>query len=315
MKPTMPVIVLSRELPAMFTGALAQLGEVRVLDADDLAGTLADASVYLTTGVDPVPDTLITAFPDSLKLIANIGVGTDGIDFGAAARRGIVVSNTPVVTDDTADLTMALILAATRRLSASERALRDGDWARGAGVLGTRVTGKTLGIVGFGAIGQAVARRAAGFELSIVYHGPNPKPEAAQAIGARFSPSLEALLAEADIVSLNCPLTPSTRHLMNAASLASMKPGAHLINTGRGPLVDEAALVDALRSGHLGGAGLDVFEFEPQVTAALLDFDNVSLTPHIGSATQECRTDMAMRAYANVQQFLAEGTVLDPVGG
>jgi glyoxylate reductase len=306
-----PVVALSRALPPLFTDALEQLAEVRVtgVEAPDVA--FAGASVYLATGIDPVPAELIDRFPDTLGLIANIATGTDNIDIAAASARGIAVSNTPVVAEDTADLTFALILAACRRLSSCERQLRTGNWDAGATQMGVRVHGKTLGIVGLGAIGQAVARRAAGFGMTLLYHGPRPKPEAAQTLGARYCEDLGELLAGADVVSLNCPLTADNRHLMNADTLAQMKPGAILVNTGRGPLVDEQALVDALQSGHLGGAGLDVFEFEPQVNAGLLELDNVTLLPHIGSATPDCRRDMALRAIDNIRQFLDQGQPLD----
>jgi glyoxylate reductase len=307
-----PVIVLSRELPGLFTEALEAFAEVRVAGPRPGADVFSGASVFLATGVDPVPAAMIAQFPDSVGLVANIATGTDNIDLSAATTRGIAVSNTPVVAEDTADLTFALLLATCRKLGHCERMLRAGRWDVGASQLGVRVHGKTLGIVGFGAIGQAVARRAAGFGMRILYHGPHRKAEAEAALGADYRPALEDLLAEADVVSLNCPLTDSNHHLIDAATLAQMKRGAVLINTGRGPLVDEQALVDALASGHLGGAGLDVFEFEPQVNERLLDFDNVTLLPHIGSATLECRTDMAGRALANIRQFLAEGSPLDP---
>jgi glyoxylate reductase len=306
-----PVILLSRQLPEMFTAALGQVGEVRVSTEQPDDALLEGATVYLATGVDSVPADLIQRFPPELGLIANIATGIDNIDLEAAAARGIAVSNTPVVTEDTADLTMALMLATCRRLSFCERALRMGQWELGAGQLGTRVHGKTLGIVGMGAIGQAVAKRAAAFDMNILYHGPNPKPNAETDLCVQYRKTLPELLAESDIVSLNCPLNVASRHLLDAQALGQMKPGAILINTGRGPLVDEKALVEALASGHLGGAGLDVFEFEPEVTPRLLDFDNVTLLPHIGSATGECRTDMAMRAFANIRQFLAEGSPID----
>ncbi|RLQ22271.1 D-glycerate dehydrogenase [Seongchinamella sediminis] len=302
-----PIIVLSRELPPMFTEALAGFAEVRVGGTDPAAEVLEGAAVYLATGVDPVPEQLIQRFPDSLGLIANIATGTDNIDLAAATSRGIAVSNTPVVTEDTADLTFALLLATCRRLSYCERRLRADEWAQGAGHMGLRVHGKTLGIIGLGEIGQAVARRAQGFNMNILYHGPRRKAEAEAALGAEYCAELADLLARADIVSLNCPLTEDNRHLVNSEALAQMKPGAVLINTGRGPLVDEQALVDALAGGQLGGAGLDVFEFEPQVHQDLLSFDNVTLLPHIGSATGECRADMARRALANIQQFLSAG--------
>ena len=310
-----PVLVLARSLPEPLLQALGELGHTRLLTADP--DSLAGAKVLVATAVDPVPQALIERFPASLQLIAILGVGTDGVDLAAAARRGIAVSNTPVVTEDTADLTMALLLASCRRLSACERLLRQGDWAAGASQLGRRVHGKTLGIIGFGAIGQAVARRARGFGMSIVYHGPRRKAEAEAELQARYRSDLAELLAEADVVSLNCPLTPATRHLLNRDSLARTKPGAILINTGRGPLIDEAALVEALASGHLGGAGLDVFEFEPDISPALREFENVTLLPHIGSATAECRLDIAMRAIGNIKAFLQHGNPVDrclPVG-
>jgi glyoxylate reductase len=307
-----PVILLSRTLPEMFTAALGRVGEVRVVGDCSDASQLEGGTIYLAAGVDPVPAEVIGRLPPGLGLIANIATGTDNIDLAAAAERGIAVSNTPVVTEDTADLAMALMLATCRNLGACERALRAGDWEGGASRLGTRIHGKTLGIVGMGAIGQALARRAGPFNMTLLYHGPNPKPEAEQALGISYRERLEDLLGEADIVSLNCPLTEDSHHLLNATTLAQMKPGAILINTGRGPLVDEAALVAALESGHLGAAGLDVFEFEPKVTPRLLELENVTLLPHIGSGTVECRTDMAMRAFANIQHFLEHGKPLDP---
>lgn len=306
-----PVIVTSRELPPMFTEALSQLAEVRPGSPDADADLLAGADVYLATGVDAVPADLINRFPDSLGLIANIGTGIDNIDLAAASARGIAVSNTPVVAEDTADLTFALILATCRRLGSCERYLRAGDWDAGAAQLGVRVHGRTLGIVGLGAIGQAVARRAAGFGMTLLYHGPRRKHQAETALGVRYCEDLGELLAASDVVSLNCPLTDDNRHLMNAGTLAQMKPGAILVNTGRGPLVHEQALVDALESGHLGGAGLDVFEFEPQIHAGLVERDNVTLLPHIGSATGECRMDLALRALENIRQFLDRGQPLD----
>jgi len=305
------VIVLARQLPEIFTGALAQLGELRVAGTGHDDSVFDGASVYLATGVDPVPAALMERFPPGLGLIANIATGTDNIDLEAAAARGLYVSNTPVVAEDTADLAMGLILSTCRLLSFCERALRAGDWGAGFGRMGARVHGKTLGIVGMGAIGRALARRAAAFDMSILYHAPNRKPEAEESLGVRYRPMLKELLEESDIVSLNCPLTPDSHHLMNGETLNQMRRGACLINTGRGPLVDEKALVQALESGHLGGAGLDVYEFEPQVAPQLLAFDNVTLLPHIGGATAECRQDMALRALANIRQYLAGGKPID----
>lgn len=308
---TDPILVTARPLPPAMMDALARLGEVRVFDADNAATSLDGAVAWIGTAMDPAPADLIASFPASLGLIANIGVGIDNVDLAAAAAAGIQVSNTPVVTEDTADLTMALVLATLRRLGECERALREGDWTRGAAMLGRRVHGTTLGIVGFGAIGQAVARRARGFDMQLIYHGPRRKPDAEADTGAAYCETLEELLEQADVVSLTCPLSDATRHIINANSLAHMKSGAILINTGRGPLVHEEALVDALQTGRIGGAGLDVFEFEPQVTPALTSLDNVVLLPHIGSATGECRADMASRMLANLQAFLDSGQVLD----
>lgn len=306
------IVVTTALLPAAFTDSLKQLGEVRL--AHDYQGELwADATIALTTVMDSMHGEQIAALPDSVKLIANIGVGTDNIDLDAAKARGIQVSNTPVVTEDTADLTMALLLDTCRRVSAGERYVRADQWLQAQGKLGIRVHGKKLGIVGFGDIGQALARRAAGFNMEIIYWGPRRKPEAEQALGASYCETLEELLASVDIVSLNCPLTPATHHLLDAAMLAKLQPHAVLINTGRGPLIDEAALIAALQAGQLAAAGLDVFEHEPEVPAALKAMDNVVVTPHIGSATAECRGDMVRRAAANMMAFVQNGELLDRV--
>lgn len=306
-----PLILLSRELPPLFTDALRSFAELRVLSAASDNSALEGASVFLAAGIDAVPAALIQRFPPSLGLIANIATGTDNIDLKAATQRGIAVSNTPVVAEDTADLTLALLLATCRRLSYCENRLRAGEWDVGAWTMGVRVHGKTLGIVGLGAIGEAVARRASGFGLRILYYGPRRKPEKEMALDVSYREDLNELLAESDIVSLNCPLTEENHHMINADRLATMRAGAVLINTGRGALVDEDALADALISGHLGGAGLDVFEFEPQVNPRLLGLNNVTLLPHIGSATTECRGDMARRALMNIQQYLSDGSPLD----
>lgn len=270
---------------------------------------------YLCTAVDPVDKDLIARMPENVGLIANLGVGYDNIDLGAAAARGLKVSNTPVVTEDTADLAFALIMAACRRVGEGERFLRAGNWSADAPPppVGVRVHGATLGIVGFGAIGQAVARRASGFGMRLVYHNRSQKPEAAEALGAEYCESLGDLLACSDIVSIHAPLTKETHGLFDAEALAACKPGAVLVNTARGPLVDEAALIAALESRHLAAAGLDVFAEEPNVPVALRSMEQVVLTPHIGSATAQCRTDMVQRGIANIVRFLETGAVIDPV--
>lgn len=304
------IAVLSPHLPPSFLQLLQDLGDVRQFghyEGDLYAGT----QILVATAVDRIDAEQIAGLPDSVQLIANIGVGVDNIDLDAAASRGIQVSNTPVVTEDTADLAMSLLLASCRRVPAAERVLRKGQWLE-AGT-GMRVHGKTLGIIGFGAIGQAVAKRALGFDMQVCYWGPNRKVALEEQHQVQWCETLADLLAASDIVSLHCPLTEQTRHLINAQTLQQFKPGAVLINTGRGALVHEAALLDALQAGVLAAAGLDVFEFEPEVTPGLLALDNVVLTPHIGSATNECRIDMALRVYSNLQQFLAEGEPLDRV--
>ena len=275
----------------------------------------AGTRVHCTTSLDPLDARAIAEMPDSITLIANIGVGVDNIDLGAAKRRGIIVSNTPVVTEDTADLAFALILAASRRIGESERFLRAGSWTA-AGVappLGGRVHGKTFGLVGFGAIAQAVARRARGFDMPVRYWNRTRRPEAEAALGAEYETDLKALFANSDIISVHTALTPDTHNLIGAEILASARPGTVLVNTARGGIVDEAALCDALEQGQIGAAGLDVFDGEPSIDPRLLAREDVVLTPHIGSATAECRTDMARRLLANVVSFLETGSVLDPV--
>ncbi|TCK09082.1 2-hydroxyacid dehydrogenase [Marinobacterium mangrovicola] len=304
-----PTLLVTRPLPQPMVDALGQFGEVQIVDLT--ADTIPAGDIIVTTPLDPIKGEVLAKLPKSVRLIANIGIGVDHVDLSAARELGIAVSNTPVVTEDTADLAMALLLATCRKLSASERYLRADDWVSGMGQTGIRVHGKTLGIIGMGAIGQALARRAQGFGMEIIYTNRSPNPDAEAALGARFCETKEQLLAEADIVSLNCDLNPNTRHIIDAEALSQMKPGAVLINAGRGPLVDEAALIKALESGHLGGAGLDVYEFEPQVSPGLTAFDNVTLLAHIGSATQECRADMARRVCVNIAAFIQQGAPQD----
>lgn len=272
-----------------------------------------DARAVLSTAVDPLDAAVIAALPATVGLIANFGVGTDNIDLAAAAARGIKVSNTPVVTEDTADLAFALILAAMRRIGAADRFARSGAWEAG-GVLpvGLRVHGARLGLVGFGEIGQAVARRAAGFAMQVSYWSRSPRPKA-EALGAQHVRGLEQLVASSDVISLHIPLNNETRHLFDAALLARFKPGAVLVNTARGAVVDETALVAALKSGQIGAAGLDVFEDEPRIHPGLTALDQVVLAPHIGSATAACRADMAARAVANLIGFLETGEPRDRV--
>ena len=306
-------VTLSRALPLPAIMAAGQ--GVTFLPVDTVRDIPHGTRVHVTTALDPLGDGAIASLPDSVGLIANIGVGIDNIDLDAARARGIAVSNTPVVTEDTADLAFALILAASRRVGEGERYLRAGHWSQsGAGApLGTRVHGKTLGLIGFGEIAQAVARRAAGFGMAIRYWNRTRRPEAEAATGAEYVESLQALMAGADILSVHTALTPDTRNLIGADALAAARKGAILINTARGGIVDEDALCDALELGDIAAAGLDVFDGEPQVSPQLRDREDVVLTPHIGSATVECRTDMVRRVLANVVAFLETGAPRDPV--
>jgi len=250
-----------------------------------------------------------------LKVIANYAVGYNNIDIEEATRRKIFVTNTPdVLTAATADLAWALLLAVSRRVVEADHFLRQGKfkgWAPEL-LLGTEVSGKTLGIVGAGRIGQAVGHRALGFDMKILYYSRQPKPEFEQATGAHFL-ALDELLATADFVSLHCPLTPETHHLLNEERIFAMKKGAILINTARGPVVDEKALVKALKKRHLAGAGLDVFENEPEVHPELLSLNNVVVLPHIGSATVETRSEMARMVAKNVISALEKGVPVNPV--
>ncbi|TMV09933.1 D-glycerate dehydrogenase [Ruegeria sediminis] len=274
-----------------------------------------EAEVHCTTSLDPLRANAIADLPDNVGLVANIGVGVDNIDLAAASARGIIVSNTPVVTEDTADLAFALILAACRRIGQAERFLRGGHWTAvgAAPPLGGRVHGRTLGLVGFGAIAQAVARRARGFDMEILYWNRTRRPDAENVTGAAYEPDLDALMGRCDIISVHAALAPDTHNLIDANRLSRVRRGAVLVNTARGGLVDEAALIAALEDGRLSAAGLDVFVNEPQVDPGLLARDDVILTPHIGSATDACRTDMARRLLANVSSFLEHGRVIDPV--
>jgi lactate dehydrogenase-like 2-hydroxyacid dehydrogenase len=264
----------------------------------------------LCTLTDSVGPEVLSAHPLRARLLANFGVGVNHIDLAAARARGLVVTNTPgVLTECTADLTIGLMLMVLRRLGEGERELRAGRWTgwRPTHLLGRRVSGRTLGIIGFGRIGQAVARRAnRGFGMRVLAFNPTPpSAEALAESGAERRDSVEEVLREAEIVSLHCPLTAETRHLIDAGRLAMMRPDAVLINTARGEIVDHAALAAAMIEGRIAGAGLDVYEGEPAVPAALLALENVVLLPHQGSATVESRTAMGMRAVINLRSFFA----------
>lgn len=307
-------IAVTRRLPDEIEARMSELFSVtfnpddKALSTDALAALMADCEVLVPTVTDRIDAQLIGRAGDQLKLIANFGNGTDNIDIDAAHARGIIVTNTPsVLTEDTADMAMALILAVPRRLVEGDRIMRQpgafSGWSPNW-MLGRRVAGKTLGIIGMGRIGQAIARRAQAFGLDIVYHNRTRlHPDIETACAARYSDSLDRMLRMSDIVSVNCPHTPATYHLLSARRLGLLPPGALVINTSRGEVIDEAALADALTAGRLGGAALDVFEREPAVNPRLLDFDNVILLPHMSSATAEGRHDMGEKVIINIRSW------------
>ncbi|MCT2581845.1 2-hydroxyacid dehydrogenase [Actinophytocola gossypii] len=286
------------------------------LDRGALLTSVPGAAAIVATLNDRIDAEVADAAGPGLRVVANVAVGFDNLDVPALRARGVEVTNTPgVLTDATADLTFGLLLAVTRRLGEGERLLRARTpWSFQLGfMLGSGLQGKTLGIVGLGQIGRAVARRALAFGMRVVYTGRNPAPAPVERELSATRLPLADLLATADVVSLHCPLTEGTRHLIDADALATMKPTAFLVNTTRGPVVDEAALATALADGVIAGAALDVFEHEPDVHPGLLERDNVALAPHLGSATTETRTAMAMRAAENVCAVLAGAAPLTPV--
>ncbi|HET6798211.1 MAG TPA: D-glycerate dehydrogenase [Gemmatimonadales bacterium] len=319
-----PSVVVTRRLPSQVEEDLSRDFEVR-LNRDDrplgpagLQDALRTADALLCTVTDRLTAEVLSAEPLRARLLANFGVGFNHIDTAAAKARGLAVSNTPdVLTDATADLAMTLLLMVSRRAGEGERHVRCGAWTgwRPTHMMGTQVSGKVLGLVGMGRIARAVAQRAhQGFGMRIIFHDPYPPtPAQAAALGAEPRESLEQVLEEADFVSLHCPAMPETRHLMNRERLARMRRSAFLINTARGDVVDETALVEALSDGTIAGAGLDVYEREPQICPPLLTMENVVLLPHLGSATTETRVAMGQRALENLRLFFSGAPLRDRV--
>ncbi len=316
-----PIIFVTRAIPKAGLDALARLGELRVapqdgpIDRAALEAGVLHATALVSMLTDPVDDALLSSAPH-LKVVSNYAAGTNNIDLAACRRLGITVTNTPgVLSQATAELALALILDVCRGLTRGEEALRKGEF-KGWGPLyrvGRGLQGQTLGLIGMGSIGQELARMVQPLGMTVLYHQRHRlAPGREAALEARFV-TLEELLAGSDIVSLHCPLTPETKHLLNAERLKAMKKGAVLINTARGPVVDEAALAQALRHGPLGGAGLDVYEREPVLEPALLDLPNVVLAPHLGSATIQAREAMAALVAENIQAVLAGQTPITPV--
>ncbi len=315
-----PRFVVTRALPAPALQELRAAGPTSVSPHDrpltrpELLQAARGATALVTLLHDTIDDEVLGAAGPDLRVVANVAVGYDNIDVSAAARRGVVVTNTPgVLTDATADLTLGLLLALTRRLGEGERLIRSGrPWAwHMSFMLGSGLQGKTLGVVGLGAIGTAVGRRARAFGMEIAYAGRSEAASAAELGAVRME--LDELFACSDAVSLHCPLTPDTRRLVDARRLALMKPSAYLVNAARGPIVDEAALAKALDAGRPAGAALDVFEREPEVHPALRERDDVVLVPHLGSATVETRTAMALLAARNAIAVASGGPPLTGV--
>ncbi|MGL4543610.1 MAG: 2-hydroxyacid dehydrogenase [Polymorphobacter sp.] len=310
-KTARPKVIVSRRLPQAVETRMAELFDVELnfddtpFDAARLIDAVRRADVFVPTVTDHVDAAVLAAAGDKLKLIANFGVGIDHIDLHAAREKQIVVTNTPgVLTDDTADMVMALILSVPRRIAEGEKIIREGSWTGWSptGMLGHRITGKRLGIIGMGRIGQAVAVRARGFGLAVHYHNRERLPASVEAgLEATWWPTLDAMLTRVDIVSINCPHTPETHHLIDDKALKLMQRHVYLINTARGEIVDEAALAAALSRRGIAGAGLDVFEHEPVIHPELLGLPNVVLVPHMGSATFEGRQAMGDKVIANIQ--------------
>jgi glyoxylate reductase len=313
MRSKRPFVIVTRKLPDPIETRMMELFNCRLnlddkpLGKPELLAAVAQADVLVPTVTDRIDAEVLAAAGPTLRLIASFGTGVDHVDLAAAQQRGIIVTNTPgVLTEDTADMTMALILAVSRRLAEGERLIRSGGWT-GWGptsMLGHRIWGKRLGILGMGRIGIALARRAKGFGLSVHYHNRRPVPEDIEnALEATWWESLDQMLAHMDIVSVNCPHTPATYHLLSARRLRLLQPHAILVNTARGEIVDEEELTRLLEIRAIAGAGLDVFEHEPAVDPRLRALDNVVLLPHMGSATIEGRIAMGERVIINIKTF------------
>ena len=320
---TKPTVVVTRKLPDVVETRMMELFDVR-LNIDDhpfteaeLAEAVQTCDVFVPNLTNHVDAALIAKAGPRLKLIANFGNGIDHIDVAAARAKGIVVTNTPgVLTEDTADMAMALIVAAPRRLVEGAQMIQDGafkGWSP-THLLGHRIFGKRLGIIGMGRIGAAVARRAKGFGMAVHYHNRRRlRPELEAEVEATYWESLDQMLARMDVISIHGPHTPATFHLLSERRLKLLKPTAYLINTARGEIVDEEALIRMLAAGQLAGAGLDVFEHEPAVNPKLLAMKNVILLPHMGSATIEGRINMGEKVIINIRAFCDGHTPPDRV--
>ncbi len=306
-------VVVTRRLPEVVETRMKELFDVELRENDtpmtrqEIVAAMKRADVLVPTLTDSIDAGMLSLAGDRLKLIANYGAGIDHIDVQTARQRGVLVSNTPgVVTEDTADMTMALILAVTRRIPEGLARMQSGEWAGWSptALLGGRVGGRRLGILGMGRIGQAVARRAAAFGMQVHYHNrKRVHPDIEADLEATYWESLDQMVARMDILSINCPHTPSTFHLMNARRLKLMKNNAVIVNTSRGEVIDENALTRMLRAGEISGAGLDVFERGAEINPRLRELKNVVLLPHMGSATEEGRAEMGEKVIINIKTF------------
>lgn len=306
-------VVVTRRLPEPVETRLSELFDVRLREDDspmtkaELVAAVKEADVLVPTITDTIDAGILGQAGEQLRLIANYGAGVDNIDVATARQRGIMVSNTPgVLTDDTADMTMALIMAVVRRIPEGLAVMQKGEWDGWApnAFLGGRLAGRRLGILGMGHIGQAVARRAAAFGMQVHYHNRRRlRPETEEMLQATYWESLDQMIARMDVISIHCPSTPSTFHLMNARRLKLLKPGAVIVNTSRGEVIDEHALTRGLRAGEIAGAGLDVYEHGTDINPRLRELPNVVLLPHMGSATMEGRIEMGEKVLLNIKTF------------
>lgn len=306
-------VVVTRRLPEAVETRMKELFDVELrapdtrMSREELADAMRRADVLVPCVTDHIDATLLAQAGPKLKLIANYGAGIDHVDVASARQRGILVSNTPgVVTDDTADMAMALILAVTRRIPEGLAVMQSGEWQGWAptAFMGGRVGGRRLGILGMGRIGTAVARRARAFGMQVHYHNRKRlRPEQEAEVEATYWESLDQMVSRMDVLSINCPHTPATFHLMNARRLKLMKPSAVIVNTSRGEVIDENALTRMLRSGDIAGAGLDVYEHGTDINPRLRELPNVVLLPHMGSATVEGRIEMGEKVIINIKTF------------
>lgn len=312
-KTVRPKVIVTRKLPDSVETRMAELFDVR-LNLDDtpftreeMIAAMQEAEVLVPTVTDTIDADVIEAAGDQLKMIANFGAGVDHIDLDAAKEKSILVTNTPgVLTEDTADLAMALLLSVPRRIFEGEKILRGGSWTGWTPtfLMGHRIQGKRLGIIGMGRIGQAIARRAKAFNMAVHYHNRSRLPEALESeLEATYWDDLDQMLSRMDFISVNCPLTEDTHHLLDRERMKKMQPHAIIINTARGEVVDEEALASLIEVGRIAGAGLDVFEEEPSINPKLLELDNVVLLPHMGSATIEARQAMGEKVLINIRAF------------